>query len=221
MAHYFITSTGTDIGKTLVTACLAWQSRAQSAPYMAIKPVLSGVEDDNSMIEGDTGCLAKAQGLPLTAETWDRLTPMRYKAPLAPNMAAKLEGRALDFDALVDFCRTAMAKHDDLLIEGVGGSFVPLTDKYLVADWVKALNIKSILVVGSYLGTISHTIATVEAMKMRGLAIHSIIISESEGDCPDLNETKENIEALTGIESKILPRLAGDVDLWEIAPALL
>ena len=161
MAHYFITSTGTDIGKTLVTACLAWQSRAKGSPFTAIKPVLSGVEDNNSLIEGDTGCLARAQGLPLTAETWDQLTPMRYKAPLAPNMAAKLEGRTLDYEALVKFCRTNMEKYDDLLIEGVGGSFVPLTDKYLVADWIEALNIKSILVVCSYLGTISHTVATV------------------------------------------------------------
>lgn len=217
MAHYFITSTGTDIGKTLVTASLAWQSRAGGRPYAALKPILSGVDDD-TMAASDTGQIAQAQGLPLTAETWDQLTPMRYRAPLAPSMAAKLEGRELDFEALIHYCRTMMDSHDDLLIEGVGGSFVPLDDRHLVADWIAALDIECLLVVGSYLGTISHTIATVEAMKARGLKIHSIIVSESGGDNPDLDDTQKTIEDLTNIKTYVLSRIYGDNALWKVAP---
>lgn len=102
----------------------------------------------------------------------------------------------------------------------MGGSFVPLTGDRLVADWIKDLGLESLLVVGSYLGTISHTIATLEAMRARGLVIRAIVISESAGDNPDLIKTANEIRQLTGLEVSTIPRLPIIPEPWTVAPDL-
>jgi dethiobiotin synthetase len=162
-------------------------------------------------------------GLPLPPETPEQLSPFRFAAPLAPAMAAKLEGRTLDFDAVVAVCRRTLASNPFTIVEGVGGSFVPMTDNTLVADWIAALALPSLLVTGSYLGTLSHTIATVDAMRTRGLSITAIIVSESaptSGDPhPDLAETAAQIRRWCDLPVAVIPRLAGNQP-WRQAPAL-
>ncbi|WP_417459720.1 dethiobiotin synthase [Kordiimonas sp.] len=219
MKGLFITSTGTEIGKTLVTATLCHQLKSAGKPVAAIKPIISGVTD-NTMDGSDTALIAASLGLPMTSNVVERISPFRYKAPLAPTMAAVLEGRALDYEDLIRTCRIAMAENQFTLVEGVGGSFVPLTGDRLVADWIKDLGLESLLVVGSYLGTISHTIATLEAMRARGLVIRAIVISESAGDNPDLIKTANEIRQLTGLEVSTIPRLPIIPEPWTVAPDL-
>ena len=135
MNNFFVTSSGTEIGKTLVTAALTWQLRRTGQSVHAIKPVISGVTD-TTMAGSDTEIIGEAMGLASGSDTWDRISPMRYLAPLAPSMAAALEGRSLDYNALLSVCRDAMSLPGITLIEGVGGSFVPLVDDKLVCDWI-------------------------------------------------------------------------------------
>lgn len=223
MSGLFITSTGTEIGKTFVTATLCHQRRTSGKPVAALKPVISGIEDDN-MKGTDTAAIADGLGLPLSREVVDLISPFRFQAPLAPVMAAKLEGRTLDYGAVVDTCKAALAANPFTIIEGVGGSFVPMTEDKLVADWIADLALPSLLVTGSYLGTISHTIATVDAMRQRGLPITAIIISESAptgGDPhPDLAETAAQIERWCHLPVATVSRLDGD-HAWRRAPDLL
>ena len=217
MSQYFITSSGTEIGKTFVTALLCYQARRHYKNIMAVKPVISGMEDG---IEGsDTAIIAKALGRAPSLQTIETLSPFRYQAPLSPAMAAKLEGKELSYSALIESCKHTLAQFDTCLIEGVGGSFVPLTDKMLVADWIKDLGLSSLLVVGNYLGAQSHTLATVEAMQARNLPIKAIIVSESAGDNPDLQETVDTIKRFTQIDTYALPRLQS-IDHWQQAPDL-
>ncbi len=223
MAGLFITATGTEIGKTLITAALCHQAREAGRLLQALKPIISGLDDD-TRAESDTAVIAKALGLPLTDATFDQVSPFRFKAPLAPTMAAKAEGRTLDYDAIIQACKQALARPDFTLIEGVGGSFVPLTGDRLVADWIADLGLESILVAGSYLGTISHTISTLEAMQARGLSVRAIIVSESAPgtlyDNPDLAETAAEIERLTDLPVVTIPRIQA-ADPWQYAPPLL
>lgn len=219
MTQYFITSTGTEIGKTFITAGLVHQARANGINLRAFKPIISGVTD-TTMAGSDTEILAAAQDMPANITTWDSLSPLRFKAPLAPNMAAELEGRSLDYDQLISLCKGWLSDHDDCLIEGVGGSFVPLVDDYLVVDWIRDLGLPSILVAGSYLGTISHTLATVEAMTQRGLKIDRIIISQSEGaDHPDLERTRKEITRHTKLPTITVPRIHS-IPPWKDLPPL-
>ncbi|MFC3050392.1 dethiobiotin synthase [Kordiimonas pumila] len=220
MNGLFITSTGTEIGKTFVTACLCHQLIEAGKPVDAIKPIISGINGAD-MTGTDTAVIAESLRLPLDAATIDQLSPFRYKAPLAPSMAAALEGKTLDYDALITLCKGRLSASPFTLIEGVGGSFVPLTHNRLVADWISDINLASVLVAGSYLGTISHIIATAEAMKTRKLPITAIVISETAGaGHPDLLKTQEQIENWTDIPVVTVPRIKG-TEGWKQAPDLL
>lgn len=223
MAGLFITATGTEIGKTLITAALCHQAREESRSLQALKPIISGLDDD-TLADSDTAVIARALGLPINDATFDQISPFRFKAPLAPTMAAKAEGRSLDYNAVIHTCRQALESNTFTLIEGVGGSFVPLTGNHLVTDWIADLGIESVLVAGSYLGTISHTISTLEAMQARGLGVRGIIVSESAPGTlynnPALAETAGEIERLTGLPVATIPRIQA-ADPWRHAPPLL
>lgn len=215
MTCTFITATGTGIGKTLVTSVLTRQLRAQGKTVRALKPVISGFTDE-TMAESDTAELLRAMDRPVTPETIAEISPWRFEAPLSPDMAAIREGRSIDFLKLIEFCETpADAEH--MLIEGVGGAFVPLNDNHTVADWIAEMSIPALLVCGSYLGTLSHTIATLEALANRRVAVTGIIISESPESPVSLAETQASLGRFVGTaEIVCLPRITD----WSEAPDL-
>jgi dethiobiotin synthetase len=208
MAAYFVSSTGTDIGKTFVTAGLIRYLREAGQTVEAFKPIVSGY--DFSVVEtSDPAVLLRALGKNITAEEISAIAPWRFRAPLSPDLAAKREGREIDFDALISFSSNAIASTRNMLfIEGVGGIMVPLGKNRTVLDWIEALDIPLLLVVGSYLGTISHTLTTLEVLNKRLLKITAIVVSESERNAVDLDETVDNIAHFSdGIDVIGLPRL--------------
>ncbi len=224
MAGLFITATGTGIGKTLVTAILASQMRAKGLPVRALKPVISGFDDAAPEAGSDTDFLLAAQGLPIDDRHRAMISPWRFKQPLSPDMAAAKEGRHISFDALVEFCRTALSSPGFTLIEGVGGPFVPLGADHLVADWMKALSCPAILVTGSYLGTISHTLASYEALLARHQAPRAVLISQSTDEPMALSETRNVLTRHLPCPVYIIPRLPSPSPaslLWRHAPDLL
>src|ERR1700722_12715468 len=141
MSPFFVTATGTDIGKTFVTAGLVRHLREQGSPVSALKPVMSGFDMATAAIS-DAGVLLDALGELVTPEAIDRISPWRFAAPLSPDMAAAREGRAIDFDALVEHCRKEIAAcRGTLFIEGVGGVMVPLDELRTVLDWMEGIGI--------------------------------------------------------------------------------
>jgi dethiobiotin synthetase len=210
MSAYFITATGTDIGKTFVAAGLIRDLRARGNNVHALKPVVSGY-DPVSAASSDPGILLDALGQPVTAENVARIAPWRYKAPLSPDMAAARENTALDFRAVVDFCAAAVAaKTGTLFIEGVGGVMVPLDDRHTVLDWMAELRLPLILVAGSYLGALSHTLTALDAVKKRGLAVAAIVVNETPGSPVPLDDTAQTLQRFSDAAPFFsLPR-AGD-----------
>ena len=191
MLSYFVTATGTDIGKTYITANIIRAARQVGLDFSAIKPVLSGYEDANAAAS-DSARLLAAMGKKVTLRNIAAITPWRFAAPLSPDIAAAREGRTIDFATLTSFCEAAIeAAPDVLLIEGVGGVAVPLDDTHLVVDLIAALRIPALLVTGTYLGTLSHTITAVEALVVRGIPIAGIVLNESAGATVGLEETAE------------------------------
>jgi len=145
----FVTGTGTDIGKTFVTAALIHALRRRCKPVDALKPIASGFDPAEVEIS-DPGVLLAALGEAVTTAALDRIAPWRYRAPLSPDMAARREGRPLDFTALSRFTRERIeAAPGTLLIEGVGGVMVPLDDRHTVLDWIEAVRVPLLLVAGS------------------------------------------------------------------------
>jgi dethiobiotin synthetase len=208
MTALFVTATGTDIGKTFVTAGLIRHVRAAGRAVAAIKPVVSGFDPDDWQ-GSDPAVLLAALGRPLTLEEVDGVSPWRFKAPLSPHSAAQREGRAIAFQELVEFCRRAMAaRRGVLLVEGIGGVMVPLDDRHSVLDLMSMLRIPIILVAGSYVGTLSHTLTALEVMARRNLDIAAVVVSESNGSAASLEDTVATIQVFAEqIDVVGIPRL--------------
>jgi len=186
---FFVTATGTDIGKTHVMCALITALRERGKAVEAIKPVSSGF-DPKDAGGSDPGLILKALGRTITEETLTPISPWRFAAALSPDMAAAREGVTIDFDGLVQFTAQTVKTHQGtLLIEGVGGVMVPLTNKHTTLDWMAEAKLPLILVTGSYLGTLSHTLTAVEAVQRRGLRIAALVVNESEGSPVALDET--------------------------------
>jgi dethiobiotin synthetase len=214
LSAYFVTSTGTDVGKTFVTAGLIRHLRGAGAVVNALKPVVSGY--DSSVVEtSDPAVLLKALGRPVSADEIARIAPWRFRAPLSPDLAAAREQRVIDFTELIAFSRRSVEQASGtLFIEGVGGIMVPLDDRRTVLDWMAALRIPLLLVVGGYLGTISHTLTAVAVLTQHRLTTAAIVVCESERNPVELADTVASIERFSnGVDVIGLPRLpAGILD---------
>jgi dethiobiotin synthetase len=212
VAAYFVTSTGTDVGKTFVTAGLIRYLRTSNQAVGALKPVVSGY--DSSVVEtSDPAVLLGALGRAVSADEIANIAPWRFRAPLSPDLAAAREGRSIAFDELIAFSRGAVDRNNGILfIEGVGGIMVPLDARRTVLDWMAALDIPLLLVVGGYLGTISHTLTALDVLAQRKLTLAAIVVSESERNPVELDETVASIARFSnGVDVIGLPRLPGGI----------
>ena len=198
MSAIFITATGTDVGKTFVAASLIRHLRQMGRLVDALKPVVSGFDPEQAATS-DPGVLLHALGLPATIQEIERIAPWRFRAALSPDLAAEREGKSIDVDAVVAFCQTAIdQRRDILLIEGVGGVMVPLDAERTILDVMMALQLPIILVAGSYLGTISHTLTALDALYQRGLKVLATIVSETPGSPVPLDDTVAAIGRFAG-----------------------
>ncbi|MDX2028663.1 MAG: dethiobiotin synthase [Alphaproteobacteria bacterium] len=195
----FITGIDTDIGKSFVTAALIREAKVLKQNVMAYKPVITGF-DAAKIEKSDTGLLLRSLGLPPTPENIERISPWRFAAPLAPSMAARQENRCVDFDALTAHSRKAIDGSEDIvLIEGAGGVMVPLDERHTMLDWMAALNIPALLVAGTYLGALSHTLTALEVLKQRKIPVSAVIVNESKQSSVSLAATAGELNRWTDI----------------------
>jgi len=199
MQAFFVTSTGTDVGKTYVATGIIRASRKAGRQASAIKPIMSGYEPYLAE-SSDAGRLLAAMEKKVTAESVAAISPWRYAAPVSPDMAAAMEGRVISLPQVIMFCEAAMKSSPGLmLVEGVGGVMVPLDRWHTVRDWIAGLHIPAILVAGSYLGAISHILTAAEALNTHAIKIAAVVISES-----DISPVRP--EDIASTITKFLPR---------------
>lgn len=199
MPALIVTGVGTDIGKTYLTAAVIRALRARGHAVEAFKPVISGFDPDQAAAS-DAGVLLAALGLPVTAATVEAISPFRYAAPMSPPLAAAREGRSLSFSDVAGACRERMADAGRalLLIEGAGGVMSPLSDGATVLDLIEALAAPVLLVTGTYLGAISHTLTAVEVLRRRGVTIRAVVVNESPDAGATPQEMHESLRVLAG-----------------------
>jgi dethiobiotin synthetase len=216
MTQLFVSASGTEIGKTFVTCVLISQLKARGLSVDALKPVATGYDPHNPAAS-DSGELLAALGCPVDPQRVETITPWRYAEALSPDMAAEREQRSVPFSELVEFC-AANNSVDVTLIEGIGGIMVPLDATHTVLDWMEALAAPVLLIVGGYLGTLSHTLTAVETLRARGQTLAGIIINESEEQPVSLAETAGVIQRFVRPTPIVtLPRLND----YEEAPDLM
>lgn len=211
MKTVFVTATGTEVGKTLVARGLIKALQQKGRRVEALKPVASGF-DPHEAEGSDPGLLLAALGEPVTPEGIARISPFRFTAPVSPHIAARREGKKIDFNAIVELCRWRIqAAPDVLIIEGVGGIMAPLDDHRTVLDWMVALDLPVILVTASYLGTLSHTFTAVDVLERRNLKPAVLVVTETAGSGVPFPETIESMQTFCpDIDVQGLPWLTED-----------
>ena len=219
MSKIFVTASGTGIGKTFVTRVLIYQLRACGRPVRALKPVATDFGTDGGE-PSDTELLLRSLGLETDAKGIDAISPWRFSEPLSPNMAAARKQTSIAFEQLLSFCE-ASGEGELTLIEGIGGVMVPLDEEHCVLDWIAALGAPALLVVGSYLGTLSHTLTAAGMLRASGIEIAGIVVNESATQPVPTQETAEVIARFVPtVPIRVLRRIERPEDAPDLLPLL-
>jgi dethiobiotin synthetase len=206
MRGLFVTGTDTGVGKTEVACALLRLARAGGLDAVGMKPAQSGATDGEPT---DAERLLDAcDGV----EPFEAICPYSLAAPLAPAVAARLEGRRIELARILDAARALASRHELIVVEGAGGLLVPLTERETYADLAAALGLPVLVVARAGLGTINHTALTVEALRARGLAIAGIVLNRTAAvDDPSVPHNAGEIARLTGIAPAAVLPFAPDI----------
>jgi dethiobiotin synthetase len=195
----FVTGTDTGVGKSVVTACLARAARLRGT-VLASKPVASGVAPGTP--GEDALLISQAAGHPPSGL-------VRYEAPLSPHRAALLEGRILEPEVLSSFISSLQA--DTVLVEGVGGWRVPIstTPRVWVSDLARAVGGPVVVVAADRLGTLNHTLLTVERIVQEGFVVAGVALNRGAGP-PDPSQASNqaDLERLLEVPVVVVPPVA-------------
>ena len=200
--NIFITATGTDIGKTYVSALIVKKMREAGFNCGYFKPVLSGVEEkDGKLVKSDCNYVVDTAKIPTTA---DECVSYWWKEAVSPHLAAKRAGMEIDIAKIKSDFDKKNSEYDYLLIEGAGGITCPLRlengEKYILKDLIKKLNAPIIIVADGGLGTINSTLLTVEYARANGIKIAGIILNNYDKDSFMQQDNLKQVEYLTGIK---------------------
>ncbi len=217
---FFVSGTGTGVGKTVVAAVIARTLATEGLDVAVFKPAVTGLNDltVDGTISKDTGTksarrpaeadhelLRRAAG---SGQSDEEIAPYRYGPVVSPHLAAELAGEEIDPARLLSEARGAAAGADALVCEGVGGLLVPLSPGYLVRDLATELGLSLVIAASPGLGTINHTLLTIEAARGAGLDIAAVVLTpwpERPGAIEKSN--RETIAALGRVEVEALPWL--------------
>jgi dethiobiotin synthetase len=182
----FITGTDTGVGKTFVALGLIEAMKKKGLNVCPMKPVESGCRiRKGRLIPDDSIKLLKASGV---GESIDLINPYRLKHPLAPSVASGLEGIRINKRKVLTAYNRLSRKYDIVIAEGAGGIMVPVYKKYLFLDLIKELDLPIIIVARPGLGTINHTLLTIEAARKNNITILGTVMNYSENFKKGLSE---------------------------------
>jgi dethiobiotin synthetase len=201
----FVTGTDTGVGKTVVAGAVIAALVRRGASVAAFKPVVTGLEEpapfgwphDHALLAGAAGTDPK------------RVSPARFGPAVSPHLAAAQAGATIDVDGLLAAARAEVEGADVLVVEGVGGLLVPLTDTRTVRDFAVALGLPVVVAARTGLGTINHTLLTLEAARAAGLEVRGVALTPWP-DAPSALErsNRETIERLGGVAVATVPPIA-------------
>ena len=196
----FITATGTDVGKTYVTALITKKLRDYGINAGYYKAALSGaLHKDNKLIAGDSDYVCKISGIPNNPNS---LVSYIYETAVSPHLAAKIENNTIDINVLKSHFESVKQEFDLITVEGSGGIVCPLRiddEILMLTDIIKLFNLDIILVASAKLGTINSVVLTAHYAKCNNINIQGIILNEYEKDNYLHEDNKNQIEHLTGI----------------------
>ena len=212
MDGVFVTGTGTEVGKTVVAGVIARRASATGHRVSVFKPAVSGLDEGREQgVVPDHEHLRRASG---SEQTDDEISPYRFGPAVSPHLAAELEGVEIAPQRLRDGLAVARKAGDFLVCEGVGGFQVPLRLDYLVRDFARDAALPVLVVAAPGLGTINHTLLTVEAVRAAGLEVLGVVLTPWP---PEPNRLElSNLEAIRELGGVRVETLIG-IDLADPA----
>ncbi len=221
MRGVFVTGTDTGVGKTVVAAGLAWLLRKKGIDIAVMKPFATGDKLYSKRFKSeDTSILAEAAGV---SETDEDLNPAFFKVPASPLMAAQILRKSPpDVHGALFPLKKLAIKHQFVVVEGIGGLMVPLTEREFVADFVRLADLPVMIVTHPRLGTLNHTLLTVRVCREFGLNILGIIVNMMPKR-PSVVEknTPSAIQRLAGVPVlAVLPEMKNRPEYKEIGKLL-
>lgn len=215
-AGLFVTGTGTEVGKTVVSAVIARTAASEGLSVKVFKPAVSGLDEGG---ESDHELLRRASG---SAQSDDEIAPYRYGPAVSPHLAAEMAGEEVDPGRLRAVAAAA-ADAGALVCEGVGGLLVPLTARgYLVRDLASDLGYPVVVVASPGLGTINHTLLTIEAARSAGLEVRAVVLTPWPPDPSEMERSnRATIASLGEVEVTTLERIdLADPGRWPPLPLI-
>jgi dethiobiotin synthetase len=203
MRGIFVTGTGTGVGKSVVAGAVCAALAARGETVAAFKPAVTGLDEPEGAWPPDHELLAGAAS---AGQAPAAVAPYRFGPPVSPHYAAELAGESIEPALLVETARAAGASADALVCEGVGGLLVPITLGYLVRDLAVDLGLPIVVAAAAGLGTINHTLLTVEAARTTGLTVAGIVMTPwPERPAPIEASNRTTVERLAGVSVSGLP----------------
>jgi dethiobiotin synthetase len=201
MRGIFVTGTGTGVGKSILAAAACAALAAEGQPVVAFKPVVTGLDDPAGAWPPDHELLATAAG---GSQAPEDVAPYRFGPPLSPHYAAELAGQTIEPARLLSAARAAGDR--PLVAEGVGGLLVPITTGYLVRDLAVDLGLAVVIAAHTGLGTINHTLLTIEAARAAGLRVAGVVMTPWPDRPEPIEESNRSaVERLGGVRVSGLP----------------
>jgi dethiobiotin synthetase len=198
----FVTGTGTEVGKTVVAAAIARTLASDGRKVAVFKQAVTGLEEPG---EADHELLRRAAG---SSQSDDEIAPYRYDPPVSPHLAAEMAGERIEPPRLMRAAQRAEAGGDCLVCEGVGGLMVPLAPGYLVRDLARELALPLVVAASPDLGTINHSLLTLEAARAAALDVAAVVLTPWPDD-PDPMQlsNRRTLESMGGAAVGVLPIL--------------
>ncbi len=200
--NVFITATGTDVGKTYISALIVKKMREVGLNCGYFKPVLSGViEQNGKLVDSDCNYVVKTAKIPTDA---DDCVAYWWKEAVSPHLAAQRAGEEINIEKIKQLFLKKQQSYDYLLIEGAGGITCPLKlekgEKYLLKDLIKELGANIVIVADGGLGTINSTLLTVEYAKLNNIKVEGIILNNFNPNSFMHQDNLKQVEYLTGVK---------------------
>ena len=207
MRGVFVAGTDTGVGKSVLAAAICAGLAARGDRVAAFKPVVTGIDEEPDELGRDHELLASVANV---GQTPDEVSPRRFGPPVSPHYAAELAGVTLEPRELVAQARAQAERADVLVAEGVGGLLVPITPGYLVRDLALDLDLPLVVAARPGLGTISHTLLTLEAARTAGLKPVGVVMTPwADGDAM-ARSNRETVERIGDVKVSVLPRVTRD-----------
>ena len=194
MKSLFVTGTDTDVGKTCVSASIVKNLRDMDIDVGVMKPFASGHKKNSSSLPQDVEILMKYSG---SQDPIDLVNPYFFEIPTSPYDAAKILVQKINLQKVIDAYNKLLSSHDLVIVEGIGGLMTPITQNYFVSNLISELDIDTIIVMGSKLGTVNHTLLTYEHCKQMHLKLKGFVINQTVPSGYELSNLRQQIMELT------------------------